>query len=125
MTFRRKAARQIPPPHKSCIAGGEVELTAEINDLELWDQVVTQLECFRVYTVKNLAQQMVAVSQKKLVELQEEIEQAQVKANDELEKLRQRISFLEHENRQLREANKQWAAYSVQASTIPKVPDGG
>jgi hypothetical protein len=120
------AARQTPPPMNSdCIAGGEVELRAEINDFELWNQVVEQLACLRIYTVKNLAEQMVAVSQKKADEAHRQLEMFSAEATGELEVLRQRVSFLEHENRQLRIANTKWGTWAQQHGHTPKPVDQG
>ncbi len=126
VTFRRVAARQVPPPmNTGCIAGGEVELRAEINDLELWEQVVDQLECMRIYAVKNLAEQMVAVSQKKADEAQKQFKLLSDEAISELEVLRQRVSFLQHENRRLQQANMQWATWAAAQGIVPKVPEQG
>ena len=128
VTFRRTAARQVPPPMNSdsnCVAGGEVELRAEINDFQLWEQVVAQLECLRIYTVKNLAEQMVAVSQKKVHEAEAQLEVFSVETTGELEVLRQRVSFLQHENEQLRRANEQWGKWAREQGVIPKVPEQG
>ena len=109
-----------------CIAGGEVELRAEIVDLDMWEKVIDKLDGMRIYTVKNLAEQMVSVSQQKAHEAQKQLEMFSTEAMGELEVLRQRVSFLEHENQQLRIANNQWALYGAQvASSIPKGPNQG
>lgn len=113
VTFRLEKARQLPPPpNEGCIAGGEVVLRAVIHDLDLWDQVVRQLQMLRIYTVKNLAEQMVAVSQRKAKEAEDKLMRTQSTSGVELETLRQRVSFLEYENRQLREANQKWAEWA-------------
>lgn len=123
MTFRRIAARQVPPPlNTGCIAGGEVELRAEIVDLGMWETVIDKLDGMRIYTVKNLAEQMVSVSQQKAREAQKQLEMFSVEATGELEVLRQRVSFLEHENQQLRIANTKWGAWARQHGYIPKAP---
>lgn len=126
VTFRRVAVRQLPPPlNEKCIASGEVVLSAIINNLELWDEVVRQLECLRIYTVKDLAQQMVAISQQKAHEAKKQLELFTAEATGELETLRQRVSFLEHENRQLLQANTKWAQWAAEQGLIPKAPSGG
>lgn len=126
VTFRRIASRQVPPPlNTDCIAGGEVELRAEIVDLDMWEKVIDKLDGMRIYTVKNLAEQMVAVSQQKAHEAQRQLEMFSVEATGELEVLRQRVSFLEHENQQLRIANTKWASWAQQHGHIPKVPEQG
>jgi len=113
VTFRLEKARQLPPPpNEGCVAGGEVVLRATIQDLDLWEQVIRQLQLLRIYTVKNLAEQMVTVSQKRAREAEEKLARVQTSSGGELEQLRQRVSFLEYENRQLRDANERWAEWA-------------
>ena len=127
VTFRRESSTQgPPPPGEKCVASGRVVLSAIIQDTELWGEVVKQFECMRIYTVKNLAEQMVAVSQLKAREATKQLEVVKTEASGELEVLRQQVDFLRHENQQLREANNQWAIYGASVAshvaTIPKEP---
>jgi hypothetical protein len=58
---------------------GAVHLTAEIEDKDIWDEVIRRLDGYRVYSIDDFSQQLVLVMKdereaavKKLAEVQEE-----------------------------------------------------
>ena len=126
VTFRLLAGNQLPPPpgNPQIIAMGEVTLSAEITDIEMWGEVLKKLDCLRIYTTEDLAEEMVNVAQKKARAAEKQLQQAEEVRQGQLEALRQRISFLSAENNQLRVANQQWVTwYEKWRAQQPGVPN--
>lgn len=125
VTFYLEESRQLPPPmtEPDAVSSAEARLRAIVYDQSVWDEVILKLKCLRIYTVKNLAEQMVDLAQRKVKASEEQLEMFSAEVTGELEQLRQRVSFLEHENQQLRLANNQWARWAETVS--PKQPSEG
>lgn len=82
---------------------GNVRMTAKIDDVDLWKEVVRKLNGYRIYTVNDLSATMIEVTQKKLAKAEEELEGQRRRFHAQLENLRQKNSFLEAENQQLKD----------------------
>lgn len=114
VTFRLTRADVGPPVdidrHKALAF---VEMQAEINDFGIWDDVIKRLDGMRLYTVNNLAEEMISVAQERAREAEKATEKKRIEAQAEIEKLKQRLSFAEAEIGQLRsvitEQNKELA----------------
>lgn len=141
MKFRLISANKTQPVGKTNWHG-RVELSAEINDLDVWEKVVKKLDGLKLSSVANLAEAMVEVSRKKIIEAEAELERARRQKDAEIEELRQRLSFAEADKHRLeqrlvfterdlkayKEANAQWAVAAAAAgidAVIPKEPEGG
>lgn len=102
VTFRLTRGEQRPPiDTKLHKAVGHVELYAEINDFNVWADVLQRLNGMRVYTVENLAEEMISVAQKKARDAERKLQQDKEELRSELEKAKQRISFMEAELQRL------------------------
>lgn len=112
VTFFLKKGEQLPPVNDKHLARGEVVLDCEIHDYEVWKEVLEKLNGLRIYTVSDLAEAMVAISQKRHTELQEEFHKYKVIMNAKAQRLEQRVSMLEAENSAFREANEKWEEWA-------------
>lgn len=99
VTFRLTRGDQKPPiDPKKQKAIGVVELHAEINDFNVWTEVLERLNGMRIYTVENLAEEMVDVAQKKAREVEKEMRATTDALHAQSQQLQQRLSFVEQEN---------------------------
>jgi glutamyl-tRNA reductase len=80
---------------------GTLHLTATVNDIPTWEEVVGRLNGMRVYTVEGLAEEMINVAQKRARQVQEESRKEVLALRLELEKLKQQVSFTKAENARL------------------------
>lgn len=102
VTFRLTHGSKKPPiDPKLHKAVGHVELYAEINDFNVWDEVLQRLNGMRVYTVENLAEEMINVAQKKAREAETNLSKRIQQLEAELEQSKQRESFAAAEIQQL------------------------
>ena len=99
VTFRLTRGDQKPPidPSKQK-AIGVVELHAEINDFNVWAEVLDKLNGMRIYTVENLAEEMVDVAQKKAREATQEMKAKTDALHAQSQHVQQQLSFVEQEN---------------------------
>jgi glutamyl-tRNA reductase len=116
VTFFLTKGEQLPPVNDKHLARGQVILDCEITDFEVWKEVLEKLNGLRIYTVSDLAEAMVTISQKKHKELQEEFHKYKVALNTQLQQLRQKVSMLEAENTAFKEANAAWEEWAKTAS---------
>lgn len=101
VTFRLTRADKKPPiDPKKHKAIGYVELTAEINDFMVWEDVLQRLNGMRVYTVENLAEEMISVAQNRAREAERDLEVKNQALQAELEKAKQNLSFTKAELQQ-------------------------
>ena len=112
VTFFLKKGEQQPPANKDHLARGEVILSCEITDLEVWKEVLEKLNGLRIYTVSDLSEAMVAISQKKYAELEAEFHKYKIALNSQLQQLRQKVSLLEGENEAFKKANAAWEEWA-------------
>ena len=102
VTFRLDRADKLPPINpKKHKAIGRVELHADINDFEVWDEVLSKLSGLRIYTIENLAEEMVNVTQKKAKETEQALSARNQELKAALERVKQELSFATLELRQL------------------------
>lgn len=116
VTFFLKKGEQLPPSNDKHLARGQVILDCEITDFEVWKEVLEKLNGLRIYTVSDLAEAMITISQKKHRELQEEFHKYKVSLNSQLQQLRQKLSMVEAENEEFRKANVAWKEWAKTAS---------
>ena len=74
---------------------GRVQLSASVNDLDLWEEVLKKLDGFRVYTVADLQTALVEILQDEQKETKTVHEQEIESLRQELEHAKQRLSVLE------------------------------
>lgn len=70
VTFRMVSAQKGPPSCEEHVFTAVVTLRAEVADQAVWDEVVSKLSPLRIYSVANLAEELVAVTQKRATEAQ-------------------------------------------------------
>lgn len=109
-----------PPPRKGAakdqehaIALGRVLLRATVNDLTVWKEAVDKLRNLRIYTVEDLATEMIEISQERAKRAEEELVRVIQEKDAEIAKLKQQVSF-----------NMAFAAHrhiEEMAATIPEV----
>ena len=104
VTFRLMRGEQRPPadPTRPNTSVGIVELYAEINNSSVWVDVLNRLNGMRIYTVDNLAEEMISVAQKRAKESEKKVQQEKEVLRSELDAANQRISFMEAELNRLR-----------------------
>lgn len=112
VTFFLTKGEQLPPVNDTHIARGEVILNCEITDLEVWTDVLEKLNGLRIYTVSDLAEAMVTISQKKHKELEEEFHKYKIQMNTQLETLKAANSRLEAQAQAFKEANEKWVEWA-------------
>ncbi len=112
---------------------GAIELLADITDLDIWNAVAQKLDGMRIYTVSNLSESMIEVSQRKARKAEEELRKQGLESSNELEQLRAALSLLNAElnqakavNRQLvvqlkafEVANKKWEEWAQTTTSAP------
>lgn len=99
VTFRLTRGDQKPPiDPKKQKAIGVVELHAEINDFNVWAAVLDRLNGMRIYTVENLAEEMVDVAQKKAREVEQQMQAKTDELHTESQQALQSLSFAKQEN---------------------------
>ena len=114
VTFFVEGAHQLPPAdEKRHLARGQVTLGAEITDFDVWKEVLEKLNGLRIYTVQDLAEAMISISQKKHGQLRDEFTEYKKKSNSELQILKQQVSLLESQRDAFQEANEKWAEWSA------------
>jgi hypothetical protein len=92
LTFWRESASQLPSDaHK---AKGRVVLTADIDDLGMWDEIVRQFDGMRIYAAGDFKEAMIEALQKDKRSIETKLKQKEVEANTELEHLRAENSML-------------------------------
>ena len=136
--FRLISADHIQPVGKENWSG-TVHMTAEINDLDVWKKVTKKLDGLKLSSVANLAEAMVAVSRKKIIEAESELERARLEKDGEIEQLRQQLSFAQADKHRLeqrimlterdlaafKEANQKWEDFAINHALVHKEPGGG
>ena len=116
MTFFLLKGEQLPPANDKHLARGQVILDCEITDFDVWKDVLEKLNGLRLYTVSDLAEAMVTISQKKHSELQEEFHKYKIMMNTQLETLKAANSRLQAQVDDCMEANQKWAEWAKTAS---------
>ena len=123
VTFRLTRGEQRPPiDTKLHKAVGHVELYAEINDFGVWADVLQRLNGMRVYTVENLAEEMISVAQKKAREAETKLQQDKEALRSELELAKQRISFMEVELARLQTMESDLKELEAVAEVLGHIP---
>ena len=123
VTFRLTRGEQRPPiDTKLHKAVGHVELYAEINDFGVWADVLQRLNGMRVYTVENLAEEMISVAQKKAREAETKLQQDKEALRSELELAKQRISFMEVELARLQTMESDLKELEAVAEMLGHIP---
>lgn len=116
VTFFLLKGEQLPPANDKHLARGQVILDCEITDFDVWKDVLEKLNGLRLYTVSDLAEAMVTISQKKHSELQEEFHKYKIMMNTQLETLKAANSRLQAQVDDCMEANQKWAEWAKTAS---------
>lgn len=112
VTFFLTKGEQLPPANDSHLARGQVILDCEIHDYDVWKEVLEKINGLRIYTVSDLAEAMVSISQKKHVELQDEFHKYKIQMNTQLETLKAANSRLSAQVEAFKEANEKWAEWA-------------
>lgn len=81
---------------------GKIQLRAEVQDLEIWDQVVEKLHGMTIYTVDSLHEQVARAAQRRANRAEEQAMQVSEEARQQVDELESRCSFLEQEVNNLR-----------------------
>ncbi len=103
VTFRLTRGDLLPPAdNKKQKALGAVELNAEVNDFDVWKEVLDKLNGMRIYTIENLAEEMVEVAQEKARQLENEMAKKTEELRVERAQLQQQLDFALVEIRELR-----------------------
>lgn len=121
VTFAVEDASLFPPPPKKgapkeqqhAVALGRVLLSATVNDLDMWKEAVDKLRNLRVYTVEDLATEMIEISQERAKRAEEALARTIQEKDAEIARLKQQVSF-----------NMAFAAHrhvEEMAATIPEV----
>ncbi len=80
---------------------GTLHLTAIVNDIPTWEDVVARLNGMRVYTIEGLAEEMINVAQRRANQVQEDSRKEVLNLQVEVEQLKQQVSFTKAENARL------------------------
>jgi hypothetical protein len=116
VTFHLQKGEQLPPANDEHLARGEVILGCEIHDLEVWKDVLEKINGLRIYTVSDLSEAMVSISQKKYRQLEEDFHKYKIQVNTQLEELKAANSRLEFQSNAFKEANEKWAEWAKTVS---------
>ncbi len=112
VTFHLAKGEQLPPINDTHLARGQVILDCEIHDYEVWKEVLEKINGLRIYTVSDLAEAMVTISQKKYKELEEEFHRYKINMNTQLQEQKAKSSRLEASLQAFQEANVKWEAWA-------------
>lgn len=101
VTFTVEDATLLPPPPKKsapkdqehAVALGKVVLRATVNNLDVWKEAVDKLRYLRIYTVEDLATEMIEISQERAKRAEEALARVIQEKDAEIAKLRQQASF--------------------------------
>jgi gamma-glutamylcyclotransferase (GGCT)/AIG2-like uncharacterized protein YtfP len=87
---------------------GKAEIHADVNDVDMWEQVITKLDGLRIYTVEDLATSVMEVLQTENKEEKMAHARQTEELRQQLETLKQRNSFLEQQNAEYARVNALW-----------------
>jgi len=98
ITLHLGAARMLPPStHKPMEARAELTLTAEIQDMEVWEEIVKRFDNkgagMRLHTATSFAEEMVDVVRTRRAQDQREFESKLHEKNELIAQLEQKFSF--------------------------------
>jgi hypothetical protein len=101
VSFSVDDATLLPPPPKKgaakgqehAVALGRVVLRATVNDLNVWKEAVDKLRNLRIYTVEDLATEMIEISQERAKRAEETLAKVIQEKDAEIAKLKQQVSF--------------------------------
>ena len=113
VTFHLAKGEQLPPVDNRHLARGQVILDCEIDNFDVWKDVLEKLNGLRIYTVSDLAEAMVTISQKKHAELKEDFHKYKIQMNTQIQELKAENSRLTAERDAFAEANQKWADWSA------------
>lgn len=95
------------------VAKARVTLTADIDNIEIWEEVKRRLNGFRVFSIDDFNQQMMAVLRRENQDLKERVSLAEttarnskIEADQATELIGQRYEEMSQQNAQLLKANK-------------------
>lgn len=91
-----------PCAGQSYLATGYITLTAEVNDLGVWDKVVEKLEGMAVYSVSTLADTLVQAAQRRANQAESMAMQTMEEARARIDQLEASLSFRTAENENLK-----------------------
>ena len=99
VTFSVMDATLFPPPPKKgknqehAVALGKVVLSATVNNLDTWKEAVDKLRNLRIYTVEDLATEMIEINQQRAKRAEETLARVIQEKDAEIAKLKQQVSF--------------------------------
>ena len=98
ITLHLDVAQMLPPStHKPMEARARLTLTAEIQDMEVWEEVVKRFDNegdgMRIHTVTSFAEEMVDVVRTRRAQDQQEYEFKLLEKNERITQLEQQVSF--------------------------------
>lgn len=126
LTLYIKDQELTPCVGKMFKSAGFITLRAEVNDLDVWDQVVEKLEGMTIYTVNDLTGAVIQAAQRRANRAEREAMKSMEDARRLVDELDARNSFLESDNENLkrqleavvRERNELQEVVDVQDQTL-------
>lgn len=101
-------------------SAGFITLRAEVNDLNVWDQVVEKLEGMTIYTVNDLTGAVIQAAQRRANRAEKQAMKSMEDARRVVDELESRNSFLESDNDNLK---RQLAAIVAERDELQEVVD--
>jgi predicted RNase H-like nuclease (RuvC/YqgF family) len=102
ITLYMKEKELTPCAGKLFKSTGFVTLRAEINDLNVWDQVTDKLDGMTVYTVNGLTEAIVQAAQRRATRAEKRAMDTMEQARRSVDDLEAAVSFLERDNENLK-----------------------
>lgn len=105
LTLYIKEQELTPCAGKEFKSAGFITLRAEVNDLDVWDQILEKLEGMTVYTVNDLTGAVIQAAQRRANRAEGAAMKTMEEARQRVDEFDARNSFLENDNERLRREN--------------------